>query len=127
MLESSELVSFVGVKDAGRAKAFYRDTLGLELKSEDPFALAFNANGTRLRVTIVPEVLPAKYTVLGWWVADIQAMMKALGGRGVRFERSDFLGQDEFGVWKAPSGTKVAWFKDPDGNLLSLSQDPDKR
>ncbi len=125
LLGNNELVAFVGVKDAGRAKAFYRDKLGLELKSEDPFALVFEAKGTRLHVAIVPEVALANYTVLGWRVADIQATMKLLDGRGVRFERFDFLGQDKSGVWKAPGGTRVAWFRDPDGNLLSLSQDPD--
>jgi catechol 2,3-dioxygenase-like lactoylglutathione lyase family enzyme len=122
MLESSKLVAFVGTGDAGRARAFYADVLGLRLVSEDGFALVFDAGGTPLRVAIVPAVAAASYTVLGWQVPDIRSTVDALVRRGVRFERYDFMQQDDLGVWTAPGGARVAWFKDPDGNLLSLSQ-----
>jgi hypothetical protein len=89
--------------------------------SGNPFALVFDVNGTMLRVTGVPEMVPAKYSVLGWQVTDIEAAVRDLQQSGVAFERYDFP-QDEPGIWQAPSGAKVAWFKDPDGNVLSLSQ-----
>jgi catechol 2,3-dioxygenase-like lactoylglutathione lyase family enzyme len=123
ILGSSKIVGFVGVRDAERARTFYRDTLGLRLVSEDGFALTFDANGTMLRVSLVREVVAAPYTVLGWEVDDIAAKAKALMAAGVNLERyENFLKQDESGIWTAPGGTRVAWFKDPDGNLLSLSQ-----
>ena len=123
ILGTSKIVAFAGVKDAGRARAFYRDTLGLRLVSEDGFALAFDVNGIMLRVSLVREVVAAPYTVLGWEVDDIAAKAKALKAAGVVLERYEsFLNQDELGIWTAPGGTRVAWFKDPDGNLLSISQ-----
>ena len=108
------------IRDA--ARAFYRDTLGLALVGEDPFALVFDANGTRLRVSPVKEMTPAPYTVLGWDVEDIVAKVKDLVERGVKFERYGFLPQDELGIWQAPEGARVAWFKDPSGNTLSIAQ-----
>jgi catechol 2,3-dioxygenase-like lactoylglutathione lyase family enzyme len=123
ILGSSKIVAFAGVRDADRARAFYRDTLGLPLVSEDGFALVFDANGTMLRVSLVREVVAAPYTVLGWEVDDIAAKAKALRVAGIGLERYEsFLKQDELGIWTAPGGTRVAWFKDPDGNLLSISQ-----
>jgi catechol 2,3-dioxygenase-like lactoylglutathione lyase family enzyme len=122
MLGSEKLAAFVGVSDASRAKAFYRDKLGLRLVSEDSFALAFDANGTNLRVTMVGQVTVAKYTVLGWDVPDIVATAKSLQQAGVKLEIFDGLPQDELGIWDAPGGTRVAWFKDPDGNILSIAQ-----
>ena len=123
ILGSSKIVAFAGVKDAERARTFYRDTLGLRLVSEDGFALVFDANGTMLRVSLVREVVAAPYTVLGWEVDDIVAKAKALVAAGITLERYEsFLKQDELGIWTAPGGTRVAWFKDPDGNLLSISQ-----
>ena len=123
MLASAKLVAFVTVSNAARARTFYRDTLGLRLVSEDGFALAFDANGTMLRVSLVREVVAAPYTTLGWEVDDIIAKAKALKKAGVTLERyENFLKQDELGIWTAPGGTRVAWFKDPDGNLLSISQ-----
>lgn len=121
-LGSCHLVAFVGVRHAARAEAFYRDVLGLRLASEDGFALVFNAHGTMLRVSIVPKVAAAKYTVLGWDVPEIAAAVKDLQEAGVQFERYEGMQQDDLGVWAAPSGAKVAWFKDPDGNLLSITQ-----
>jgi catechol 2,3-dioxygenase-like lactoylglutathione lyase family enzyme len=123
ILGSSKIVAFAGVRDADRARAFYGDTLGLRLVSEDGFALVFDANRTMLRVSLVREVVAAPYTVLGWEVDDIIATAKALTAAGVKLERYEsFLKQDELGIWTAPGGTRVAWFKDPDGNLLSISQ-----
>lgn len=122
-LASSSLVAFVGVCDPDRAKRFYRDTLGLRLVSEElPFALVFDVQGTMLRVTVVPEVKPAKFTVLGWKVPDIQAAVSSLDKEGVEFRRYAGLQQDGLGIWTSPSGARVAWFHDPDGNLLSVTQ-----
>ena len=124
MLNTSKLTAFVGVLDPDRARAFYRDTLGLTLVSEElPFALVFDAGGTMLRVTLVPHVLAPPYTVLGWRVADIAETVKSLQKNGVHFERFPGLNdKQELGIWTAPGGTQVAWFKDPDGNLLSIAQ-----
>jgi len=122
VLASSKVVAFLATSDAARAKAFYGEVLGLRLLSEDGFAVVFDANGTTLRVAIVREVVPAPYTVLGWDVADIAATARRLSGAGVVFERYGWLQQDELGIWNSPSGAKVAWFKDLDGNVLSVSQ-----
>lgn len=125
MLSTCSLVAFIATTDAAAALEFYRDVLGLRLISDDPFALVFDAGGTMLRVTKVKEFVAAPYTVLGWRVADIGAAVGELTGRRVRFERFDGMPQDEAGIWNAPSGARVAWFKDPDGNVLSLTQFPD--
>jgi catechol 2,3-dioxygenase-like lactoylglutathione lyase family enzyme len=117
------MIGFVATSDPERAKRFYRDTLGLPLVLEEmPFALVFDAHGTMLRVGIVEKVAVAGYTVLGWQVPDIVAAAKALSQAGVRFERYLGMQQDELGIWSAPGGARVAWFKDPDGNTLSISQ-----
>lgn len=121
-LASSDIVAFVATRDLPRAVSFYRDKLGLPLVSQDEFAAVFDANGTMLRVTPVHEMAVAPYTVLGWHVADIAAAARQLMSNGVAFERYGFLPQDELGIWTAPGGTQVMWFKDPDGNTLSLSQ-----
>jgi len=122
MLGSSRVVAFVATAAPARAKAFYANTLGLSLVSEDSFALVFDAGGTMLRVSIVQEVRPAGYTVLGWMVPDIGVAVRDLAQRGVRFQRHDGLEQDAQGIWTAPGGARVAWFHDPDGNILSLTQ-----
>ncbi|MGD0227439.1 MAG: VOC family protein [Terriglobia bacterium] len=121
-LGSEKIMAFVGTADAAKAKAFYRDRLGLRLTSEDRFALAFDVQGIMLRVTNVGKVVVAPYTVLGWQVENIAAIVKAMQEAGVKFERYEGMGQDELGVWQAPGGAKVAWFKDPDGNTLSVTQ-----
>ena len=128
MLGAFDLVAFVHVTDVTRARAFYDGVLGLTLTEDTPFALVFDANGTTLRVTPVEGHKPLAGTVLGWAVDDIAATIGELTARGVEFTRYDGMEQDELGVWKAPSGAKVAWFKDPDGNLLSLTETglPDK-
>jgi catechol 2,3-dioxygenase-like lactoylglutathione lyase family enzyme len=123
MLRTSGIIAFVGVSDADTARTFYRDILGLTLVSEDGFALVFDANGTMLRVTMVPEVRAANYTVLGWQVSDIVATAKLLNAAGVELQRYPGLNdRDELGIWTAPSGARIAWFKDPDGNVLSITQ-----
>lgn len=118
----SKVISFVATKHPAKARKFYEGTLGLKLVTDDPFAVVFDANGTMLRVQKVHELLPAQHTVLGWEVPDIRAKIKELTARGVRFERLGGLPQDKLGIWTTPSGAKVAWFKDPDGNTLSLTQ-----
>ncbi len=122
MLESAELIAFVATADVPRARAFYEDVVGLELIADDGFALVFDAHGTTLRVTQVAEVAVAPYTTLGWLVPDVVTTIAALAGRGVVFERFDGIDQDEHGIWTAPGGGRIAWFKDPDGNTLSVTQ-----
>lgn len=121
-LESSDLVAFAAASDLARARAFYEHKLGLPVVEDNDFAVVFNANGTMLRVTAVPEVAPAGYTVLGWRVTDIGAAVRGLQAKGVAFTAYDGMDQDENGIWTAPGGDKVAWFADPDGNTLSLTQ-----
>lgn len=122
MLANKALKAFVPTVNADKTRAFYRDILGLELLSEDNYALEFEANETLLRVIIVQEFTPQPFTVLGWNVNDISSTIKLLIEKGVFCEKYDFLEQDDLGVWTAPGGSQVAWFKDPDGNVLSLSQ-----
>jgi predicted enzyme related to lactoylglutathione lyase len=122
MLESSDVVAFAATTDLSRARAFYAQCLGLPLTEQTDFACVFDANGTMLRVTAVPEVCQAVYTVLGWRVTDIGATVRELIARGVVFNRYDTMNQDESGVWTTPGGDQVAWFTDPDGNTLSLTQ-----
>jgi predicted enzyme related to lactoylglutathione lyase len=122
MLNKSKIVTFVATSKPDSAKRFYEQTLGLRLISDDLFAVVFDANGIMLRVQKVQTHTPPNHTVLGWDVADINTEIKELAERGVKFERYEQLGQDESGVWTAPSGAKIAWLKDPDGNVLSLTQ-----
>ena len=122
MLAGSKVVAFLATSDVARAKAFYGEVLGLRLLSEDGFAVVFDSQGTMLRVAIVQEVVPAPYTVLGWDVHDITVIVRGLEAAGVVFERYAWLQQDDLGIWNSPSGAKVAWFKDLDGNVLSVSQ-----
>ncbi len=120
MLENARLTAFAATTQPDLARAFYGDTLGLRLISEDAFALLFDANGTDLRVQKVRTVQPAEYTALGWQVPDISATVRGLRELGVTFERYPYFEQDADGIWDAPGGARVAWFKDPDGNLLSV-------
>ena len=122
MLESSDVVAFVAAADLGRARRFYEGKLGLTAVEQNDFACVFDANGTMLRVTAVGTVSPAGYTVLGWRVTDIEGTVRGLTARGVEFRRYAGMDQDEHGIWTTPGGEKVAWFTDPDGNTLSLTQ-----
>lgn len=122
MLGSSKIMAFAATQNPDRARAFYRDILGLKLVGDDSFALVFDANGTMLRVQIVQEVTPYRYTTLGWQVLDIAAVASQLQSAGVQLERFEWFTQDELGIWTSPGGARVGWFKDPDGNLLSVTQ-----
>jgi len=122
MLGNEKIMAFVGVSDADKARAFYRDTLGLTMSYEDNFALVFDIGGIMLRVTPVNTVRPQPYTVLGWRVSDATAMVRTLAKAGVNVERYSHVRQDEDGIWTAPGGAKIAWFRDPDGNILSIAQ-----
>jgi catechol 2,3-dioxygenase-like lactoylglutathione lyase family enzyme len=119
-LGPAQLMAFAGATDLDRAREFYGGVLGLELEQEDSFACQFRCGDTLLRVTRVDEVAPAPYTVLGWRVPDIESAIQELAGRGVQFQRYDGMRQDELGAWSAPGGARVAWFRDPDGNTLSI-------
>ncbi len=124
MLADCEAVAFVGASDLDRARAFYEGVLGLPVVMQDAFAVLAQAGGVSVRIAWTQAVVPAPYTVLGFQVGDIAAKVDGLKERGVAFERFAFFGdaQDAQGVWTAPGGARVAWFKDPDGNLLSLAQ-----
>ncbi|MGH8869461.1 MAG: VOC family protein [Actinomycetes bacterium] len=124
MLGAHQMVAFVATSDPDRARTFYSEVLGLDLVDDQPYALVFEAGGTTLRVQKVPRHIPLGYTVLGWSVADLRAAVQDLSGRGVFFERYEHLPQDEYGAWTTGEGAMVAWFKDPDGNVLSLVQHP---
>jgi catechol 2,3-dioxygenase-like lactoylglutathione lyase family enzyme len=121
MLGANKIVAFVAVTDYEKARAFYEKTLGLKFISEDNFALVMEGNGTRIRMAKVPNHQPAQFTVLGWKTSDIEKQVSELQAAGVTFERYPWLPKDGLPIWVAPSGDKVAWFKDPDGNVLSLS------
>jgi len=122
VLDTSDLVAFVATEDLARARDFYHRILGLTLVEDSPYACVFDANGTMLRVTPVEKRVAAPYTVLGWRVADISATAARLNERGVAFTQYPGMDQDDAGVWVSPSGAKVAWFVDTDGNTLSLTQ-----
>jgi catechol 2,3-dioxygenase-like lactoylglutathione lyase family enzyme len=122
MLAHNSLIAFIPTKDAARARVFYEDTLGLRFVSDDSFAIVMDANGTMLRIVRVGEFTPMPFTILGWEVNDIESSVIAIAGKGAQFSRYGFLEQSANGVWTAPGGAKVAWFLDPDGNTLSLSQ-----
>jgi len=120
MLGKSDLIALVTTSDSKRERRFYEITLGLRVVDDTPFAIEFDANGLMLRVAKAPKVTVAPYTVLGWKVANIRKAVQALKSKGVRFERYDGMPQDDLGIWSSPSGAQVAWFKDPDGNILNI-------
>ncbi len=122
MLASHPIIAFIATTDPARARGFYEDTLGLRLVSVDSFALVFNAGNTMLRVVTVGALQPAGFTVLGWIVPDIRAAVRDLEALSVEFLKYPGLEQDSLGIWASPNGARVAWFGDPDGNVLSLTQ-----
>ena len=122
MLTHSPLIAFIPTKDAARARRFYEKLLGLRFVSDDSFAIVMDANGTLVRIARVDDFTPFPFTILGWQVGDIHKMVAEMTGKGFEFARYSFLQQGPDGVWEAPGGVKVAWFTDPDGNTLSLSQ-----
>jgi len=122
MLANAKIGAFVATADSAKARDFYENILGLEFVSDEPYALVFNANGTTLRIQKVREVIVAPYTEIGWHVTDIASVVTKLKERGVDFVLVEGFGQDELGIVTFPGGAKVAWFKDPDGNTLSLDE-----
>jgi catechol 2,3-dioxygenase-like lactoylglutathione lyase family enzyme len=122
MLGQNQVVAFVATTDGRRARQFYGEKLGLPIVYEDDFALVCEARGTPLRIQKVGSFRPQEFTVLGWEVENLGAAVDHLVERGVAFARFEGMAQDERAIWSAPSGARVAWFKDPDGNLLSLTE-----
>jgi catechol 2,3-dioxygenase-like lactoylglutathione lyase family enzyme len=125
MLGTADIVAFVPTKSPDKARQFYEKTLGLRFVADDKFALVFESKRVMIRVVDIsgfPDYKPPPFTVLGWGVDDIGKTVSGLQKLGVKFERYPGLEQDALGVWTAPGNAKVAWFKDPDGNTLSLSQ-----
>lgn len=126
MLGNTPIIAFVPTLDFDKARAFYVDILGLRFVGNDGFAMVLDANGTMIRVAKVqPDFKPAMFTILGWKVTEIEKVVAEMAAKGVVFERYGFFEQDPLGIWAAPRGNKVAWFKDPDGNTLSVSQHAD--
>jgi len=124
---SDSIVAFVPSRNPGKARSFYEGVLGLVFVSEDPFAVVLSSNGVSVRIANVSTVegfKPAPFTILGWNVDDIRGRVGALSKKGVTFQRYEGMAQDDLGVWTSASGALVAWFTDPDGNVLSLTQLP---
>ena len=122
MLASMNMMGFVLTKDYDKARVFYESNLGFEFVSLDKFALVMKAGKSMIRIVKVPTFTPLQSTVLGWEVDDIETMVEWLAKRSVVFEKYPFVQDKERGIWSTPDGSKVAWFKDPDGNVLSVSQ-----
>jgi catechol 2,3-dioxygenase-like lactoylglutathione lyase family enzyme len=123
MLASSKITGFVPTRDSQKAREFYEGKLGFEFVSDDPFALVVRAGDNKIRVAKVPQDFkPVAFTILGWEVQSIERVVAWLKGRGVVFEKYPFIQDPELGIWTAPGGDRVAWFKDPDGNVLSVAQ-----
>jgi catechol 2,3-dioxygenase-like lactoylglutathione lyase family enzyme len=123
-LNSCKMMAFVPTSNLERAREFYKFTLGFRLVSEDAYGMIFEVSGSFMRVVNIQQVFPAKYTVLGWKVPNIRAAAEELAGKGIKFDHYQGFDQDEQGIWTAPDGAQVAWFRDPDRNILSLTQFP---
>lgn len=123
MRSEQNLFTFVPVTDGDRAKAFYEGVLKLTVLEETPFAVVLKVPGGTLRLAKTPEFNPQPFSLVGWVVPDLAADMAQLRESGVTFEQFPGLPQDEAGVWTVPDGTQICWFRDPDGNLLSLTQE----
>lgn len=124
MLSDSSIVAFVPTKDSTRARAFYEGVLGLRFLRDDGFAVVMQGKENKIRIVKMRDFTPAQYTILGWEVPDITAAVQELTRLGVVFSRYNSNSQDELGIWTTPDDSKVAWFNDPDGNVLSVSQHP---
>ena len=122
MLASGKLAGFIPTKDYDKARAFYEGKLAFEFVSLDQFALVMSVGGHMIRIVKLPDYTPLQATILGWQVSDIGAVARWLRERGVETEKYPFVQDRELGIWSAPNGDRVAWFKDPDGNILSISQ-----
>jgi catechol 2,3-dioxygenase-like lactoylglutathione lyase family enzyme len=121
-LDRCSIICFAATKQSEQARKFYQDVLDLRLIEDTPVALVFDANGTMLRIQKIQDHRPVQHTVLGWQVGDIRSAVDNLSSKGIRFERYDGLPQDDRAIWQTPDNALVAWFRDPDGNLLSLTQ-----
>ena len=122
MLGDKNIIAFVATTDTSKARPFYENVLGLRVTSIEPYAIVFDANGIQLRMSMTKELKPVQYSILSWVVPDIKKAITELSAKGVKFEKYDWFKQDELGIWTAPDETKVAWFKDPDGNILGLTE-----
>jgi catechol 2,3-dioxygenase-like lactoylglutathione lyase family enzyme len=122
MLSQCKLIGFIPTTDGERARKFYVDVLNLQFVADDQFALVVKANENTIRIVRMEKFSPVPYTILGWEVEDIHSAVRELAAAGVAFVRYPYFQQDDSGVWASPSGAKVAWFHDPDGNVLSISQ-----
>lgn len=122
MFETGTMVGFVPTKDYEKARAFYEGKLGMEFVSLDQFALVMRAGANMIRIVKMPNYTPLQGTILGWAVPDAMAAAAWLKSRGVELEKYPFVKDQETGIWEAPGGSKVGWFKDPDGNILSISE-----
>lgn len=116
------MVGFLLTKDYDKAREFFVGKLGFEYVSLDQFALVVSVGGHMIRISKVADMTPLRSTVLGWEVADVEAAVTWLNEHGVECEKYPFVQDKERGIWTTPDGNKVAWFKDPDGNVLSVSQ-----
>jgi catechol 2,3-dioxygenase-like lactoylglutathione lyase family enzyme len=123
-MELDTPILFAVTTDSKRSRKFYEEVLGLEFVADDPFALVFRSGRLQLRIQKVDRKPGINYTVLGWAVTDIQKTAQQLSKAGVEFMRYEGLGQDADGVWRSPGGARVAWFRDPDDNTLSLTESP---
>jgi catechol 2,3-dioxygenase-like lactoylglutathione lyase family enzyme len=121
MLSIHRIKAFVSTTNHDKAREFYQDKLGLKLLSEDSFGMEFEAAGAHIRISVVEKLMPQPFTVLGWDTDDIISTVSMMSNKGISFERYPFIEQDDFGIWTSPGGTRVAWFKDPDNNILSIS------
>ena len=122
MLDGCGLMAFLATTQSARARAFYEGILGLHFVSEDDFAVVYDVQGVQLRVQKVTTLQPQPHTAVGWSVKLLDQVVRAIAAKGGKFERYDFLPQDDAGIWKSPTGARVAWLKDPDGNVLSLTE-----
>lgn len=122
-LATAQSVAFVQVTDRARGVAFYRDTLGMSHSSADDFGDAFDFGSGQMRLTALPDWKAGAHPVIGWEVADIGAAVAALKAKGIAMTIYEGMGMDANGIWHAPDGhASLAWFADPDGNCLMLSQ-----
>ena len=126
ILGGSSVIAFAPTTDPAKARAFYEGVLGLRLASNElPFSLVFDANGTMLRVTVVHELKPQQFTILGWRVSDIEGTVDRFAAAGVEFQCYKGVNDaDPRAIWNSPSGARIAWFRDPDGNVLSVTEFP---
>ena len=122
MLGTGKIMGFVPTTDYERARAFYEGKLRFEFVSLDPYALVMRVGGHTVRIVKIPNLTPLEGTILGWQIEDIETVARWLRDRGVATEKYPFVQDQELGIWTTPNGDKVAWFKDPDGNVLSISQ-----